>query len=103
MKGQLSIFNAALPSNYQKYYLKKPRFNDAYLQNNLPKVKNGGYVINPDEYKPIGTHWIVLYENGDNLTYFDSFVVEYIPKWNKDSLTTKISQQIFTEYKQVIQ
>ena len=26
------------------------------------------------------THWIALYVNGDNLTYFNSFRVERIPK-----------------------
>ena len=27
-----------------------------YLSNNLPKIWNGAYVINLDEYKSIGTH-----------------------------------------------
>ena len=31
--------------------------------------------MNLDEYKSIGTHWIVLYVDGDNVTYFDSFGV----------------------------
>ena len=33
-----------------------------------------------DECKAIGTHWISLYVNRDNVTYFDNFGVEYIPK-----------------------
>ena len=41
--------------------------NGVYLRNNLPKIKNGTYVINFDEYKPIGTHWIALYVNGNNV------------------------------------
>ena len=44
-----------------------------YSINNLPKVKDGPYVINLDEYESVGTHWIVLYVNGDNVTYFDNF------------------------------
>ena len=28
----------------------------------------------------IGTHWIVLYVNDNNVTYFESFRVEHIPK-----------------------
>ena len=28
----------------------------------------------------IETNWISLYVNGDNLTLFDSFGIEYIPK-----------------------
>ena len=41
--------------------------------------------------------------NGDNETYFDNFGVEYNPKEITYSETTKLSQQIFTEYKQMIQ
>ena len=40
----------------------------------------GAYIINLDEYKSIGYHWIALYLNADNVTYFDSFAVEHIPK-----------------------
>ena len=40
----------------------------------------GVYIINPDEYKSIGTHWIALYVNGNNVIYFDSFRVEHIPE-----------------------
>ena len=39
--------------------------------------------------------------NGNNVTYFDSFVVEYIPK--KQLWGTKISPQLFVEYKSMIQ
>ena len=42
-----------------------------------------------DEYKSIGTHWIALYVNGDNVTYFDSFRVEYIPKEIKNVIGNK--------------
>ena len=38
------------------------------------------YVINLDEYKLIGTHWVELHVNGDNVIYFDSFEVEHFPK-----------------------
>ena len=31
-------------------------------------------------YSDIGTHWIDLYVNNSNLTYFDSFGVKRIPK-----------------------
>ena len=31
-------------------------------------------------YKSVGTNWVALYVNGDNVTNFDSFRVEYIPK-----------------------
>ena len=37
-------------------------------------------VINLDEYSDIGTHWVALYVKNNNVTYFDSFGVEHIPK-----------------------
>ena len=30
--------------------------------------KNGAYVINFDEFESIGTHWIALYVNSENVT-----------------------------------
>ena len=36
--------------------------------------------MNIDEFKSIGTHWIVLYVKGNNIIYFDTFGVEHIPK-----------------------
>ena len=47
---------------------------------NLPKIKDGAYVINLDEYSDIGTHWVALWLDNNNATYFDSFGVEHIPK-----------------------
>ena len=74
----------------QEYYQNEPRFNGVFSRDNLPNsirpkglgsaVKNGAYVINLDEYHDIGTHWIALYVNDKIVTYFDSFVVEHIPK-----------------------
>ena len=31
-------------------------------------------------YSDIGTHWIALYALNNNVTYFDSFVVEHNPE-----------------------
>ena len=33
----------------QKYYHNQPRFNGVYSTDNLPKTKDGAYVINLDE------------------------------------------------------
>ena len=63
----------------QKHYQNKPRFNGVYSGDNLPKTKDGAYVINLDKYSDIGTHWVALYVN-NNVTYFGSFDVEHIPK-----------------------
>ena len=64
-----------------KYYENESRFNGVYSRDNLPnKIKDGAYVINLDEYSDIGTHWIALYLKNNDITYFDSFGVEHIPK-----------------------
>ena len=64
----------------QKYYQNELRFNGVYSRDNLPSIRNGAYVKNLDEYSDIGTHWIALYVQNNNVTYFDSFGVEHIPK-----------------------
>ena len=65
----------------QKYYENESRFNGVFSRDNLDSVvKNGAYVINPDEYHDIGTHWVALYVNNKTITYFDSFGVEHIPR-----------------------
>ena len=40
----------------QKYYQNEPKFNGVYSRNNLSEIKDGGYIINLDEYESIGTH-----------------------------------------------
>ena len=37
-------------------------------------------IINIDECESIGTNWIALYVSSENVTVFDSFWVEHIPK-----------------------
>ena len=52
-----------------------------YSRNDSPNItKDRVYVINLDENRSVGTHSIALYVNGNNVTYFDSFGVEYISK-----------------------
>ena len=64
----------------QKCYQNIPRFNGVYSRDNLPKIKDGAYVINLDEYSDIEIHWVALYVGGANdITYFDSFGVGHIP------------------------
>ena len=64
----------------QKYYENEPRFNGVFSQNNLQKIKDGAYIVTLDEYSDIGTHWVAFYVNNNDVTCFDSFVVEHIPK-----------------------
>ena len=73
----------------QQYYENEPKFNGVYSRNNLPKIKDGVYMINLGEFKSIGIHWIALYVNDNNIIYFDSFGVEHIPKENKKFVANK--------------
>ena len=73
----------------QKYYQNEPNFNGFYSRNNLPKIKDGAYVINLGEFKSIETHWIALYVNANKIAYFDSFGVELIPKEIKKYIGNK--------------
>ena len=70
---------------YKKCYKNKPIFNGVYSRDNLPehrstKIKDRAYIINLDEYSDIRTHWVALYVQNNNVTYFNSFGVEYILK-----------------------
>ena len=75
----------------QKYYQNESRFNGVYSGDNLPnKIKDGIYVINLDDYSATGTHWIALFALNNNVTHFDSFGVEHIPKENKKFIDKSI-------------
>ena len=73
----------------EKYYQNEPKFNSAYSENNLAKIKDLTYVINLYGYKPKGTYWIVLYVNENNTVYFDSFRFEHIPEEIKKFIGNK--------------
>ena len=68
----------------QKYYKNEPRFDGVFSRNNLPKKKGGAYIINLDEYPNVGTHWIALFCRKNEIIYFSSFGVEYIPEQIKE-------------------
>ena len=67
----------------------EPKFNDVYSRNNLLNIKDGAYIINLNEFKSIETLWIALYVNNNNVTYFDSFGVQHIPKEIKKFIGNK--------------
>ena len=85
----------------QKYYQNERRFNGVYSRDNLPKrssteIKDEAYIINLDEYSDIGTHWVALYVQNNDVTYFDSFGVEHIPKEIRTFISNKnIKTNIF--------
>ena len=62
----------------KKHCQNEPKFNSVYSRNNLSKINEGACLTNLDEYESIGTHWIALYVNAENETYFDNFRVEHI-------------------------
>ena len=64
--------------------------NLVYSRDNLHgKIKDEAYVINLDEYSDIRTHRIALYVFNNNVTYFDSFGVQHIPKEIKKFIGNK--------------
>ena len=64
----------------KKYYQNKRKINGVCPRNNLPKIKDGAHVINLDDFRSMGNHWITQYVNGNNTLYFEKFGVEHIPK-----------------------
>ena len=70
----------------KNYYQNESIFDGVYSRGNLPKTKfqekirSEAYIIDFDKYSDIGTLWIALDALNNNVTYFDSFGVEHIPK-----------------------
>ena len=87
----------------QKYHQNKPRFDSVYSRDNLQKIKDGAYVVNPYECSDIGTHWVAWYAQKNDVTYFYLFGVEHIPIDVKTFFDNKNIKQIFLENKNLIQ
>ena len=81
----------------QRYCQNEPRFNGVFSRNNLAKtIKDGAYVINLDENADVGTHWIALFCNRNEIVYFGSFGVEHVPEEIKKFVSNKnIKANIF--------
>ena len=68
---------------------------------NVNVNQNQPYVINLDEHISIGTPWIPLYVNHNNVAYFDSFGVGHIPEeikkfiGNKNIITNNYRMQAY--------
>ena len=85
-----------------KYYENESRFNGVYSKDNLSKIKDGKYIINLDEYSDIGTRWVALWVSNNNVTYFNSFGVEHIPKEIMNFIENR-NIKTFSGYKHMIQ
>ena len=82
------------------YFKNIKGFNGVFSRNNRPKLKNGAYVINLDHSENTGTHWIVIFVKSNEVIYFDSFGVEYIPKEIMKRIKNKnITFTIYLEFK----
>ena len=85
----------------QKYYQNELRFNGVNSRDNLherssAEIKGGAYIINLDECSNIGTHTVALYVSNNNVTYFDSFGIDHIPKEIKTFISNKnMNKNIF--------
>ena len=75
----------------QKYYKNESRFNGAFSRNNLfKKIKDGAYIINLDEYKDVGTHWVALFCKKMKLFILIALVLNIFLKKLKNLLEIKI-------------
>ena len=79
----------------QMYYQNEARFNGVYFRDNLKKIKDGAYLIILDEYSDIGTHWFALYVQNNEVTCFDSFGVDHIPKEIRTFISNKDIKKYF--------
>ena len=72
------------PFEIQIYiYQNQLSFNGVYSRNNMPK-KSEAYVKNLDKYEHwnIGTCWVAIYDENDEVIYFDSFGIEVMSNEN---------------------
>ena len=64
-KGHMDKFLVPLhPLNNMKianYFKYEPRFNGVSSRNNLPRIKDGAYVINLDDKNSKGAQWVSFY------------------------------------------
>ena len=51
-----------------------------FIQEIIYLIQKGAYIINLDHSENTRTHWVVIFVKKDEVIYFDSFGVEYIPK-----------------------
>ena len=71
------------------YFKDESRFNGVYSRNDLPNIQKGTYVINLQDSLGPGTYWVVVFVKKNEVIYFDSFGVEYIPREIKKSVGNK--------------
>ena len=67
------------------------------MRNNLPKLKDGPYLIYLDKYQSVESHWVALYVNSNIFWYtFIEFSIDRVPKKFKKFIGNKnITTNIF--------
>ena len=80
LKKTLIPFHPLTNFEIVDYFRRVKGFNGVFSRNNLPNLKNGAYVINLDHSENTGTYWLVIFMEKDEVIYFDSFAVGYIPR-----------------------
>ena len=71
------------PLNNKKitnFFNYEPIFNGVFARNNLPRIKDWAYLINLDDKKCKGTHWVSLFIDRNTVVYFAYFQIEHIPQ-----------------------
>ena len=89
LKTKFIPFHPLTNFEIMHYFKNVNRFNGVFSRNNLPKLKNGAYVIYLDHSENTGTHWAVLFVKSNEVIYFDSFGIEYIPKEIMEKIKNK--------------
>ena len=80
----------------------KPRFNGIFSKNNLPRIKDGAFVINLNDKNSTGTHWVSLFIDKNLAICFDSFGIEYISlEVLNQKLEINLLLTIYLEYKKM--
>ena len=69
----------------------------------LKQIKDGAYVINPDEHKDTGTHWVALFCKKNKLFTLVALVLNIYLKKLKSLLVIETWKQTFLGYKEIIQ
>ena len=97
----ISSFNKLWNS---ELFQNKPRFNGVFSRDHLfKKIDDGAYVINPDEYADIGTHWGLLYFVKEVKLFISIvLVLNMFLKKLKSLWDIKAWKLTFFEYKQTI-
>ena len=81
--------------NITSYFNYKPWFYGVFSRDNLPRIKDGAYVININDNKSKGAQWVSLIFDRNTAMYFDFFLKSNI-FLNVYQTKSKINQSLAT-------